>query len=929
MDRSMEQILEHTSAVVFAKDASGRYLFVNREFERLAGTPAAELVGRTDREIFPPEVAERFRRNDHRVLTEARTIEFEESVESEGRLRTYLSVKFPLSEPGARPYAVCGIATDITGRKRTEEALRRAALAVSGATGASLFAELVRDLSVILQVEVAFIATFIGEDRTRLRTRGLSVDYRIAADVEYPLAGSPCANVVGREFRLFPEGVRGLFGDDGMLRELAVEGYAAYPLTDSGGLALGLIGVMSRRALRDAGLTEAMLKIFAVRAGAEIERARAEEQLRRSEASYRAIFEASEDAIFIHDWTSGAILDVNPKACTVYGYTREEMLRLSVADLSSGVHPYTIEEAGKLIARAQAEGPVRFEWHRRNKDGSLHWDEVTLKPASIAGERRMLAVTREITARKLAEQALKASEDRLRATVEAALDCIVVMDAAGTVIEFNPAAESAFGHARKDVLGRPMAELLIPQRLRDAHRDGVARYLETGKGPFLNRRVEVTAMRADGSEFPAELAIRAAEGPEGRIFVGYLRDLTEQKAADAARVALEAQLTQAQKMEAIGHLAGGIAHDFNNILTSILGNVSLAMEREAALGDPRQMKFLEQARHSSLRARDLIQQLLTFARGQRGTPRVVQLALLVPDAVQMLRSTLPATLELSIEVDPAAPAALLDPVQVEQVLLNLCINARDAAGGSGLVRIGVRRAVAQGAVCASCRKPVSGVFVELAVSDDGPGIAPDIAARMFEPFYTTKDTGRGSGMGLAIVHGIVHDGGGHVVVDAGAGQGTTFRLLFPALAGAAPGEAGKVRADGRSPRPQLAGRVLVVDDEAPVAEFMRELLSGWGLEVALAATGAEALDAVARAPERFDAVVTDHTMPKMTGLELARRIAALRPAPPVILCTGYADALDEAELKACGVRALVHKPFEPDALLDALRACLDSPRREG
>jgi CheY-like chemotaxis protein len=290
---------------------------------------------------------------------------------------------------------------------------------------------------------------------------------------------------------------------------------------------------------------------------------------------------------------------------------------------------------------------------------------------------------------------------------------------------------------------------------------------------------------------------------------------------------------------------------------------------------------------------------------------------------------MPSTLEL--ETVPAAdvPLASLDRVQAEQVLLNLCINARDALTGHGKVRVTVGRSALRRAACTSCRAHFDGEFVEVAVADDGPGIPPEIMERIFEPFFSTKEVGKGSGMGLATVHGIVHEHGGHVVVESAPGRGATFRVLFPVL-----------RADEQaiehetlpgyvpaSRKPALQGRVLLVDDEEMVVGFMRELLEGWGLEVSAHRTGADAQQVFADEPDRYDLVITDQTMPRMTGLELARELAAIRPGLPVILYTGYADGVMDREIEAAGVRATLKKPVEPAQLLALLRACLPGVRR--
>jgi len=369
-------------------------------------------------------------------------------------------------------------------------------------------------------------------------------------------------------------------------------------------------------------------------------------------------------------------------------------------------------------------------------------------------------------------------------------------------------------------------------------------------------------------------------------------------------------------MEAIGQLTGGIAHDFNNILTSVTGYVVLAAERAAAIGEATIARQLEQAQTAAQRARDLISQMLAFARRQRSERRALVLADELRQSAQLLRSTLPSSVQLTTELDRATPPVRGDSVQIEQVLFNLCINARDAIAGAGTVTIGLGTDDVVG-VCASCRAPVQGRWVVLAVADSGSGVPPTVRARMFEPFFTTKEVGRGSGMGLAMVHGIVHDHDGHLLVEDRPGGGTRFAVLLPSLAPLASSAPA-----APSAKSILSGRVLLVEDEAMVGAFMSELLVGWGLQVTLHAdpVAAERLLADPAAP--IDLVLTDQTMPGMTGLALAQRARQLRPDLPVLLYTGFGEGLDDTEVMRAGVRAVLRKPVDRTELRSALAAAL-------
>lgn len=776
-----------------------------------------------------------------------------------------------------------------------------------------------------LDVDLVFIGVQALQRPDVVETLAVCDRGQVQPNFSYALNGTPCEYVLGQSFQYHRHGIQQRFPDP-HLKEVGGIGYAAIPLFDSEGRSMGLMAAIDRRPLGEAALFEQVLRVFSVRAAVELERRQADQARRYSEESYRSLFDAAEDALFIYDADTGAILDVNPKACAVYGYSTEEFRQVDIRMLGSGGAPFSREFGADMIERAKRNRqPIYVEWQRRTKDGSLHWDEVYIKLVRLGGVDRVLAVTREITERKEREEALRKSEDRLRATVDTALDCIVAIDEQDRIIEFNPAAEETFGHQRERVLGLSLSELIVPERHRLAHAQGMERYLSTGEANYLGRRVELTALRADGSEFPVEVAIDAAQGPEGRIFIGYLRDITDYKRAEAERLRLEGQLLQAQKMEAIGQLTGGIAHDFNNILTGTMGYLSMARERAGRYEDGKLDNYLERAEQAGYRARDLIQQMLTFSRGQRGEPRSLQLVTVVEECLKLLHSTLPSSIEIDTEFEPSLPCVLLDPLHLEQVLVNLCINARDAMAGKGEITLALRAVRCDDSICTSCHQPVAGHFVELAVTDTGSGIAPGVIERMFEPFYSTKDVGKGSGMGLAMVHGIVHDHGGHIQVDTDIGSGSTIRIRFPAWF--PPGHDSQAHPAARATTdrsfrsgPALTGRVLLAEDEASVREFMGELLSSWGLEVTLAENGVEVCERFAAEPDAFDLVLLDQTMPRMTGIGAAEQIGKLRPAVPLILYTGYSEQVSKARLAAAGIRMLFRKPLD----IEDFRASLET-----
>jgi PAS domain S-box-containing protein len=643
----------------------------------------------------------------------------------------------------------------------------------------------------------------------------------------------------------------------------------------------------------------------------------AEKQLEASELRLRQVLDHTPTPIFIRD-LEGRFLFVNQRFCAVHGKSADQLIgtldaQLLPPDVLLQVRANTQQVLERRTSAEFEETIVLDGEPTTFLSSKFPLLDPLGQPYAVCG------VATDITARKRAEEALRASELQYRSIFNASVDGMVVLDEQGGIADANPAFLTLLGYRREEVLGRQPDEVL------GTGGANMCRELTTGlaQGHMFQR--ECTALTRESR--PVEIEVRGASMHyQGRPHVLVIvRDLTRRRQAEAERARLETQLRQAQKMEAIGHLTGGIAHDFNNILTSIMGYLALAGERRTTHRDARLSKYLELAQLASTRARDLIQQMLTFSRGRRGEARPLRLAPLVKESIKLLRSTLPATIGLETDFVPDLPAVRLDPVQMGQVLLNLCINARDAMPAGGTIRVGLRMIERGEEICTSCRDWVRGQdFVELSVGDTGAGIAPDVLDRMFEPFFSTKEVGKGSGMGLATVHGIVHEHGGHVVVDTAPGEGARFRVLLPALAGKAATveQEAPARVALNRARPRLNGRVLVVEDEEMVGEFMADLLDSWGLSVIVKSNPEEARELLASDPAGFDLVVTDYTMPRGTGLDLARHLELMRPDLPIVLYTGYSEAVDEQDARRCGVRALVKKPLEPAAFLSVLRAYL-------
>jgi len=515
---------------------------------------------------------------------------------------------------------------------------------------------------------------------------------------------------------------------------------------------------------------------------------------------------------------------------------------------------------------------------------------------------------------------LHASEKRLEAVINSALDAIICVDQHQRITVFNPTAAALFQCAASDALGSTLDRFL----------PDAAQALAFAQLTTQALLGEMTALTASGKELAVEVSVSFERHAEsvggGETTTVFARDLTGRKKAEAHRNELEAQLRESHKMQAVGTMAGGIAHDFNNILGAILGNVELA-KADCTAGSPVLESLLEIDK-AGRRARDLVRQILTFSRNEPPQRSAVSLAEVAHDTERLLRVTLPPAIELHMQLQAGLPPVLADATQVEQALLNLCTNAVHAIQGQGGERgsIHVEAATVQPDQRLSERLGLAPIdYVALTVRDSGPGMDAATLERIFEPFFTTKPVGQGTGLGLAVVHGVMRTHEGGVDVQSTPGQGSRFTLYFPVATGQAPAAPAPAPAapappatpsatEAAAPTPRQKPHVMYVDDDQALVFLVQRLLRRRGYEVSGFTDPHEATAALRAAPQRYDLLVTDYNMPGFCGVDLVREARLIRPGLPVALASGYVTAEIEQAALAEGAQALIHKPNDVEEL---------------
>lgn len=613
------------------------------------------------------------------------------------------------------------------------------------------------------------------------------------------------------------------------------------------------------------------------------------------------------------------LLDVNQSACRILGYHRDDLIRVDLINL---IHPEDRDNIHTgLLPLTNESDPLVLECGVLKQDGSSFRAEISVNTLNNTDDR--IVILRDVSQEKARYNALIESEKKYRSLFEKAGDAIFFISAdegdAGQILDTNKSAADMHGYTIDELLTMKIGELDTEESAKDVSKK-INRML---RGEWIND--ELMHRRKDGSEFPVEISAGIISIGDKRYVLAFDRDITERKKSEkelkeseADKLELEARLHRTQKLQAIGTLAGGIAHDFNNILSGILGYGEIALQDVET--DTPIKGYIEKIIQAGQRARDLIRQILAFSQQQDQEYKPVRVKFIAQEALKLTRASVPSSIDITSRLASNSDV-LADPTHIHQIILNLVTNAAHAMRETGgVLSLTLDDFIIENDQASRYPDLEPGPYVRLRVQDTGYGISPDILDRIFEPFFTTKKTGEGSGMGLSVVHGLVKKQKGTILVESRLGQGAIFEVLLPVIVS----ETMPTMIPDHSAILGGKERILFVDDEHFQTETGKKLLERLGYHVVVTNSSPHALELFLSDPDAFDLVITDYTMPQMTGDALALSIHDLCPDIPIILCTGFSDQLTDEKINRSGIGTVIMKPFVFKDFAGVIRQTLDN-----
>ena len=637
-----------------------------------------------------------------------------------------------------------------------------------------------------------------------------------------------------------------------------------------------------------------------------LQRFKGEMALRESEKKYRTLLETTSEGCWLLN-PEVKTVEINKSLCNMLGYSHDEMFGKQPFDFVDDENrKIFIEQTSKISTTEHRSYEITLK-KKNGEDIHTFFNATTIRDESGVAQGSFAFIT-DITERKQAEKDIIRAAHEWQTTFDATNSVIWILDRDQRVVRSNKVAGRFFPQSSGQSVGkqcweivhgtdRPMDGCPFLRAKESLHRETIE--LQIGAGWF---DVTVDPILDTAGQFSSAVHI--------------ITDITDRKQSEKEREKLQEQLNQAQKMESIGNLAGGIAHDFNNILSSVIGYTELALdevEKDTSIEDN-----LQEVYHAGNRAKDLVKQILTFARQSDEKLKPIQVDIIVQEVLKFIRASIPTTIEIKQRIETDS-LVMGNATQIHQILMNLCTNAAHAMEkGGGILEVTLKDSAIDNSTHRKILNLKQGNYIEIKVSDTGMGIAPEIIDSIFEPYFTTKGPGEGTGLGLAVVHGIVESCGGKITVDSKLENGTTFTIYLPIT-----GERRADRPYESEKLPSGTESILFVDDEAPLSKMGSQILERLGYQVAVRTSSVEALELFRTKPNDFDLVITDMTMPNMTGDDLAIELMKIRPDIPVILCTGYSIKISDDLAAQIGIKAFAYKPVVKADLAKTVRKVLD------
>jgi two-component system, cell cycle sensor histidine kinase and response regulator CckA len=866
------QITENSLTGVFIHQ-DGKFVYINRRAAQGLGYSATELIGKPVWEVVAPEdremakgmVAARLQGKQNPTHYQFRVLT------SNGEIRWAEALATDI-EHDNRPATLANV-VDITDRKYAEEALRR-----SEERYRSLYED---NPSMYFTMDVQ--GTVLSVNRFGAEELGYSAE---------ELVGQPVLMVFHEDDR---EAVRQQLAKC-LQNPMQTAHWEFRKVRKDGSI------LWAKEVARSIRGVDGNPLVFVVCEDVT-ERKQAENALQESEERFRTAFQTSPDAVAITSLSDGVYIEANNGFTEITGFTREDLIGKSSLELNL----WNARDRDRVIAELNERGHVtNLEAQFRLKDGRLRTGLMSARIIGLGGEPHLLTVTRDVEDWKKAEQSLRESEEKYRTLFEESIDAVYITTREGILVDANQAFLDLFGFSREEAKNMDILTIYTDAAERRRVQEEIQR-----KGSV--RDYEIRYRKKDGTEIECLLSSALRLDKDGTIlgYQGIIRDVTDRRL-------LQRQLLQAQKMEAIGTLAGGIAHDFNNLLQVTMGysEVLLSKKDKAHPEYARLQQILQAGRSGA----ELVQRLLTLSRKTESKQRPIDLNQQIEQVRRLLDRTIPKMINIELRLEELLATVNADPTQIEQIIMNLAVNARDAMPEGGKLTLSTGNVILDEAYCRVHPGAKPGKYLLLAISDTGSGMDKEILDRMFEPFFTTKSVGGGTGLGLAMVYGIVKQHGGHITCESQPGHGTVFKIYLPAI------EEQEIVSDELAEEPKLPGgteTILLVDDEDVVRDLGELILSESGYKVLTARNGKEALDIYRRERESISLVILDLIMPEMGGKQCMQELLKINPTMRVLVASGYASGGTARDAVQLGAKAFVNKPFNVAQLLQQVRTVLD------